>query len=245
MRHILSSGLVAGLAAGLICALLQFVFVQPDIVLSERYESGDLVHFQGVAPQGAGHDHTMAEADSATAKSDEHAGHETGEVPDLVRHLRTGLMAVLTYAGYGLVLAGALALAEQQGKGVGRAEILLWGGAGFMAFQMLPAMGLAPELPGTPTSALAPRQIWWAGTAVASLAGMGLLAYAKGWGPRLAGLVLLALPHVLGAPEPVGFGGMAPPELAASFAARALGVGLITWLVLAGTVQRLWQGGRA
>ena len=57
MKHMLSSALIAGFAAGLIFALLQFVFLQPDIVLAEQYESGALTHFSGVAPNGAADDH--------------------------------------------------------------------------------------------------------------------------------------------------------------------------------------------
>ena len=49
MKHMLSSALVAGFAAGLLCALLQFLLVQPKILLAEGYESGELVHFQGIA----------------------------------------------------------------------------------------------------------------------------------------------------------------------------------------------------
>jgi len=58
--------------------------------------------------------------------------------------------------------------------------------------------------------------------------------------PRLAGVVLLALPHLVGAPELEGFGGVVPPELASAFAARSLGVGLIAWVTLGWLLAWFW-----
>ena len=48
LKNMLSSALIAGVAAGLIAALLQFVFVQPVLLHAELYEGGELVHFEGV-----------------------------------------------------------------------------------------------------------------------------------------------------------------------------------------------------
>jgi predicted cobalt transporter CbtA len=53
--------------------------------------------------------------------------------------------------------------------------------------------------------------------------------------------VVLTAPHIWGAPELASFGGIAPPELAASFAVRSLAVGMITWAVLGGLVATLWH----
>lgn len=252
MKHILSSGLVAGLAAGLLCALLQYLLVEPRILLAERYESGELVHFQGVVDGASGHDHSAdgatVEAPANTAAAapaegvhDHHhgGGAATGEGQ---RHALTVLFAVLTYAGYGLILAGGMAFAAQQGLQLDAAEAMLWGLAGFMAFQLLPALGLPPELPGTPGADLSARQVWWSATAVSGLLGLGLLAYGRGWLMRAIGLAILAVPHVMGAPQAEGFGGIVPPELAAGFAARTLGVGLVTWVALALAVHTLWRG---
>ena len=76
MKHMLSSALVAGFAAGLLCALLQFLLVQPKIVLAERYEAGELVHFQGLASpeeRAAAMAHAMPDMDM-TAEGSEHHG---------------------------------------------------------------------------------------------------------------------------------------------------------------------------
>ena len=44
-RNLLTSALFAGVAAGLIAALLQFVYVIPALLEGELYESGARVHF--------------------------------------------------------------------------------------------------------------------------------------------------------------------------------------------------------
>ena len=54
-------------------------------------------------------------------------------------------------------------------------------------------------------------------------------------------IVLIALPHLIAAPHPEAFAGVAPPEMAALFAARALGVGAIAWALLGGTAGWFWQ----
>ena len=225
MKHMLSSALIAGFAAGLLCALLQFLLVHPDSVLAERYETGELTHFAVPAT----HDHASHD-------------HSTGAEPaPLQRHALTALFSVLTYAGYGLILLGGIRLAEAVDIKIGPAQALLWGLAGFLTFQLMPALGLAPELPGTPAADLTDRQIWWAATAVATAAGLWFMAYGTALWQRIAGAGVLTLPHIWGAPEIETFGGVVPPELASAFAAHTLGVGLITWVALGWLAVTLWR----
>ncbi len=248
MKHMLSSALFAGFAAGLLCALLQYLLVEPDILLGERYESRELVHFQGVPAQTS--DNSMPGIDLATepAAHDhdaaEPAGHVHGgaeEESSPYRHALTVLFAVLTYCGYGLVLMAGVQLAEGVGVKIGTSQALLWGLAGFMAFQLMPALGLEPELPGTPAADLDARQIWWAATAAATVIGLWFMAYGSAVWQRGLGLLVLIAPHVWGAPKLAEFGGVAPPELSSAFAAHTLAVGLITWMVLGGLVVTFWH----
>jgi cobalt transporter subunit CbtA len=247
MKHMVSSALVAGFAAGLLCALLQFVFVQPDILLAERYEAGELVHFQRLADlqdPAAAMDHSTHGMDTHGLKTPaEEGGHQhgVGAESGQSRQALTVLFAVLTYCGYGLALVAGMNLADQLGIKLGLAQGILWGLAGFMAFQMMPALGLQPDLPGTPAADFSARQVWWLATAAATVVGLWFAAYGAGWWQKAAGVVLLVAPHIWGAPELTGFGGVVPPELASAFAARSLAVGMITWAVLGGLAVTLWR----
>ncbi|GLS86516.1 hypothetical protein GCM10010873_14900 [Cypionkella aquatica] len=252
-----TSALIAGFAAGLFAALLHFAFVQKYILLGEDYETGALVHFNGVAApaEDHAHDHTTAQApatadpatppptEAAPVAEDGHAhSHDAAEGDDTFsRNALTSLFFGLAYVGYGLVLVAGYGLAEAFGKRVTLREGLLWGIAGFAAFQLAPAMGLEPELPGTMAADLTARQIWWIGTAICTTAGLGLLGYGRGVVAMIGAAVLLAIPHVIGAPELESYSGVAPPELAATFAARSLGVGLMVWSSLGAMAGWLWS----
>ncbi len=245
MKHMLSSALIAGLVAGLLSALLQFVLVEPDIILAERYETGELTQFTAATAGTHQHDHsatTATEDPAITAEpAAEPAPEAVGKGPFLSRPVLTVLFTVLTYCGYALILLAGIRLAESLDVTIGPSQALLWGLAGFLAFQMMPALGVAPELPGTPAADLQARQYWWFATAASTAIGLWLLVYGPASWQRVLGAGLLIAPHAEGAPKSPGFGGVVPPELAASFAAHSLGVGLITWVVLAWVLVRLWH----
>lgn len=225
-QRMLASAIGAGIAAGLIAALLHFAFVQELILLGEQYETGALTHFGAVAEPGAAHG---AEA-----------GHEAGEGGALGRNGLTVLFLVILYTAYGFLLTAGFGLAEAFGRRIGPAEGLLWGIAGFAAFQLAPAMGLAPELPGTLAAETGLRQIWWWMTVACTGTGLALLAYGRHWVAFAAAGAFLAVPHVVGAPLPEGFAGTAPPELGALFATRVLGAALVVWACLGWFAGAAW-----
>ena len=251
IKRMVTSAVLAGFAAGLLAALLHFAFVQKLILLGEDYETGALVHFNGAAMSEAmgqdahGHDAAAVDDhshDSAEAGHSHDAGHShEHSAPSGDRNLLTSLFFGLTYVAYALMLTAGFGLAANYGKEIGLREGMLWGIAGYAAFQLAPAMGLAPELPGTMAADLNVRQVWWLGTALATGAGLGLLAYGRSTVMLALGVVLIALPHVIGAPELDGFSGVAPPELASAFAARSLGVGLVVWAAMGALAGHLWQ----
>ena len=224
--RILVSALFAGFLTGLIAALLQLVFVQPVLLHAELYEGGTLNHF------GDGG------ADAAAVA-----------VPgvDLERDGLSVLFTTLTYTGFAFLLAAAMALAEDRGFRITVRQGLVWGVAGFLAFQLAPAFGIPPELPGSAAAEIGPRQVWWFGTVGATAAGLALIAFARGWMLRGVAALLLLAPHAIGAPHPDEFIGPAPPELAGLFAARALGVGLAAWSLLGLLAAYFWvrEGRRA
>jgi cobalt transporter subunit CbtA len=113
---------------------------------------------------------------------------------------------------------------------------LLWGIAGFAAVSLLPALGLPPELPGTPAADIHARQLWWLTAAAASAAGIGLLVFARNWGLLAAGVALIVAPHVIGAPEPPSHDVSYPGALAGEFVVASLVASALLWS-LAGLVS--------
>jgi cobalt transporter subunit CbtA len=227
LKPMLASGLFAGLIAGLFAAGLQLAFLIPLIGQAELYEAGSLTHFADAA------------AEPGPGATQNHGGAEGGS--GLVGAVLTVMMTVLTYCGFGLLLVAGFALAER--LGLTRVDLrtgLMFGLAGFAATQLMPAMGLAPNLPGSAAGQLDHRQLWWLLTALATVAGIGLIV----WGnpaAKLAAVVLIAAPHLVGAPQPEGFVGMVPPELAALFAARVLAVGALVWVALGALAGYFWS----
>ena len=247
IQRMVTSAVFAGFAAGLFAALLHFAFVQKMILLGEQYETGAAVHHAGVA---TAEDHAKAATDGATfsaapaaTEGDSPAHDATGgeAASPLQRNALTVLFLVLQYCSYALVLVAGFALAQRRGQRVTARDGLLWGIAGFVAVQLAPAMGLAPELPGTMAAPLFDRQVWWAATALCSGAAMAMIGYGRTvlWGA--GAVLLLALPHIVGAPDLGHFTGVAPPEVAASFAARSLGLGLATWSLMGWLSGWFWD----
>lgn len=212
LKHMLTGALIAGAVAGLMSAALQFAFVIPLLLEGELYETGARVHFGMQSPQSPAGTPALGW--------------------DLARHLGTVGFDVIAFVSYGLVITGLMALAAGMGHKVDARKGAVWGLAGFVALMLAPSFGMAPELPGTITAELIPRQIWWASTVLATGLALWLFAFGKGWGMLLLGGVLLHAPQIIGAPHLDLYYGVAAPELASEFAARSLGVGAIGWVVL-------------
>lgn len=227
LKNLVAGAFAAGLAAGLIAAALQFMFLQPVLLEAELYEAGDLVHFGAPAEQGE-------------------PGH-VNQAPagDLGRNALSVLFSALLYTGYGLVLVAAMALAARRGARIDARTGLLWGVAGYVAVQLAPAAGLPPELPGANAAAVEARQLWTAFCIIASAVGVALIAFGRGPLMVVLGAAALLLPHLAGAPVPDSFRGVVPPELAGEFAARVLAAGLAAWAVLGATAGFVWQRSEA
>ena len=228
LKPLLASALFAGLIAGLFAAGLQQAFTIPLIAEAELYETGTITHFGG----------GEAAAAHSTEAAHEHAAPAEG---DLTRTLLTVLMTVLTTCGFGLILGAGLALAERMAlTHIDLRTGFLFGLAGFAATQLMPSLGLSPELPGAAAGELAHRQVWWLATVAATLAGIGLIAFGN-LAAKIAGAVLIAAPHLVGAPHPHEFEGVVPPELSALFAARVLAVGALSWAALGALAGHFWS----
>ena len=145
---------------------------------------------------------------------------------------------ILVGVAYGLLLAGVMLLV---GAPVDARRGLVWGIGGFVAFALAPAAGLPPELPGMGGAGLEARQAWWIAAALCAAGGLLALAFARNRFVIAAGVVLAALPHLIGAPHPESPEGAVPPELAARFAALSIAVAALFWAALGSACGALMQ----
>ena len=218
IKNLVSSALFAGLAAGLIAAALQISMLVPLVLEAELYETGQLIHF----------------GDVTAPMPDIKAEH------DWARNGLTVLFTATIYIGFAFVMVAAMAFSQLKGVTLTTRNGLLWGLSGFAVFQLAPAMGIAPELPGMIGAELASRQMWWTGTVVATLIGLAAVTFGRGPVQLAVGVLFLAIPHIIGAPHPEVYGGTIPPELASEFAGRSLAVGAISWAVLGAFAAYFW-----
>lgn len=219
-RAIFGSALLAGLIAGAATAAIQHVTTTPLIIAAEAYETA------------GGHDHTgtATDATGVTVPAHDHGDADDWAPADgIERTAFTALSTTLASVGFGLVLVASMALT---GRAVDARSGLLWGLGGFVAASLAPAVGLAPELPGSVAAALEARQLWWIATVVATAGGLWLLAFRQSWAFRLIALALIVAPHAVGAPLPDVGAGAVPPELAARFATTSIAVTGILWVLL-------------
>ncbi|MDH5556509.1 MAG: CbtA family protein [Alphaproteobacteria bacterium] len=193
----LLTGLLAGLAAGIVLTLLYIGKIQPLILAAEGYEHG---------------------ADPELSAP-------------LKRLFDTFLFNILNGVGFGFLLAAILTARDRP---TGIQHGVLWGIAGYVAFVLAPAAGLPPELPGSISAPLEARQFWWLFTAVTTAGGLWLMALRSHRMLKGIGVILLLLPHIVGAPHADAYGEMLPAELAAEYVGVTLGAMALFWAVLGG-----------
>ena len=213
---------ISGVVAGIAFTGLQAFKVMPLIWQAETFESV-------TGNRDSGHSHG-APAVNTHSHGDE--GDDTWAPADGVERIAFTLLAnVLIGIGFALLLCAAFALSGQ----VDWRQGLIWGLLGYTIFQLAPAFGLPPELPGMRSAPVNDRQIWWVAAVAATAGGLALIFLAKQGIWKAVGIALIALPHMIGAPHPHFDGpGALPAELAASFVSASLITNLLFWLLLGG-----------
>jgi cobalt transporter subunit CbtA len=208
MLVVLTSGALAGLA---LFAVQHFTII-PLLQVAESYEASVQ---QPAAP--ISHEH-------------EEEGWEPAN--SWPRISLTALTTVLSSIGFAAMLFGLMAVT---GKTINARRGALWGLAAFVCFSLAPALGLPPKPPGANVADLSERQLWWAGTAIATAVGLWLIAgQGRSWLTRIGGVVCLSLPHLIGAPIATGES-IVPAQLIRQFAVASVATTGMFWL-LVGTV---------
>jgi cobalt transporter subunit CbtA len=219
-RSIVFSAVVVGVVVGIVVTIAQHVGTVPLILKAEVYE----------------HAANKAVVDHATAAiaAHHHAEGEPGEAAwqpsqGLQRNSLTAVANILTAIGFALLLAGIYAL---RSRTVTWHEGLLWGLGGFVVFTAAPGLGLPPELPGGSAAPLEPRQIWWIATAASTASGLILLVFRHSPWAAVLGLCLVALPHLIGAPQFPEAQSNVPDALSHQFIVAVTLTSLLSWVLL-------------
>ena len=171
------------------------------------------------------------------AEALEEAGHAHAAASGVERTLYSVLFTCLGACGFALLLAGCYALRRDMSWRKG----LLWGLAGFASFSLAPALGLPPELPGAHAADLFARQMWWIAAALATATGLGCVVLSRSIPPKLLGVALVALPHLIGAPQVVHTETELPADVVRAFAIGSLTVSAVMWLILGALTSALMQ----
>jgi len=231
-RAIVFSSIVAGFVVGAIVTVIQQFGTVPLILKAEVFEKAAEHHDREVAAaasQGSVAGHSHAEH--------EHAAETWEPREGLERNAYTAAANVMTAIGFALLLAAIFAIRSNGSSSVSWHEGLTWGLAGFAVFTLAPGLGLPPELPGVPAAPLLSRQIWWVLAVAATAGGLGLIFFRRSVGGSIAGLVLIMLPHVIGAPELEHIETNVPTSLSHQFVVAVTLTSLVFWFMLGGVTS--------
>ncbi|MFL1553288.1 CbtA family protein [Pseudomonas sp. D47] len=216
IKRIAQTAGFTGLLAALLLTLLQSFWVAPLILQAETFENAP------AAAEVMPHEH----AQGAAAHTHDAEAWEPENGWQRVLSTTGGNLVVAV--GFALMLAGLYTLRAPTRTAQG----LLWGLAGYATFVLAPTLGLPPELPGTAAADLAQRQVWWIGTAASTATGIALLVFGRSWLLKVLGVAILAVPHLIGAPQPEVHSMLAPEALEAQFKIASQLTNVAFWLAL-------------
>jgi len=243
--RVLLAALLAGVLAGAFATAAQSVRVVPLILEAEKYETADGYggHAHGSEASSAtvseghgdGHAHDAGHShDSKTATPGE-TGHHSVDAwapgDGIERVFFTFTSNVIAAVAFSLILTAAILVSRQK---ISLKSGLVWGAAGFGSFVLAPNFGLPPELPGMEAAELARRQIWWAFTVAVTAAGLAIFAFRRHWLWMIAGVALIAMPHIYGAPQAASYDTAVPANLVAEFVVATIATSALFWLFLGG-----------
>lgn len=225
IARVLTVGLLAGLLAGLVVATLQHFLTTPLIIAAEAYERPD-----GTPASG--------ESSPLSGEAHDHSGTTAWKPAEgLQRTAFTSIATVATAIGFAMILLAGMLVS---GDDINTRTALGWSVAAFAAVGLAPALGLAPELPGSAAGPLLDRQIWWVETALATGAALWLLLRVDRMIAKLLAVALIVAPHLIGAPQIIVSESRAPAELAARFVTASLAVQAALWILSGLAAGALW-----
>ncbi|MBT3438301.1 MAG: hypothetical protein HOH02_00450 [Oceanospirillaceae bacterium] len=225
-RSMVLTALGVALVAGLVLSAVQALHVSPIIYAAEVFE---IAAPDVVEAHNDGHSHAHNDEAWSPADGMERIGY-------------TVLSNVLSAFGFAMILLAAMFMARDKAQlNISWLAGLGWGLAGYLTFFVVPALGLSPEIPSMEAAVLEGRQAWWVLAVVATGLAIASLVFLPGMA-KLAAVVFVAAPWVVGAPQPEVHGFLHPDAQAVAtleglqsqfIYATALANGLF-WLTIGG-----------
>jgi cobalt transporter subunit CbtA len=206
-RRLVFAALCAGSLSGVFAAAAHQLATVPLILQAETDEKAS------VHAIAASHEHSTAWAPEDGAE----------------RTAYTLLADILTGIGFALLVGAGLALRVGQSDW---RQGLFWGLAGFATFTIAPGLGLPPQLPGSETAPLLARQVWWLASVAATGCALGLIVFTTRARWAILGVILIVLPHLYGAPQPLEPIAVVPAAVAQRFIVTTTGVNFLFWIIL-------------
>ncbi len=237
LRNILLSAIVVGLFTGLFYGLFQQSQINPIIYAAEEFEVAE------EEPVVQAHSHG-AEASQGHHHHDEEAWSPADGFERIAYTLGADIAIAIAYAIMMISLMAFHDLKANNKPKINTLQGTAWGIVAMLAFFVAPAMfGLHPEVPGTEAAVLEGRQTWWLICAILTATGIAVLYYAP-MKFKAGGIVLAALPHLIGAPMPEqhGFANTDPAavealtQLTSQFYSLTA-IGMVIFFVLLGSMS--------
>ena len=158
---------------------------------------------------------------------------------EIKRYTLTLLTNIVTSIGFSFLIVAGFICSKRE---ISIREGIWWGIFGYFVFILAPALGLPPEVPGSITTPVEGRQIWWLATVFATATGIGFGFFINNIYVRSTCVFIVILPHIIGAPSiPDLKPGLVPLELASYYVVWTLFTSLIFWLILGATTAVIYQ----
>lgn len=229
IRQIFLTALISGLIAGIFLTGIQSLRVTPLILASEVFEDGEIITYTSKNHNNSNIQNTNNHHDEIAHAHDNSHEHETGAAKDDNERLFYSLITNIFLAcGFAFILSAIYLYIKELNIKNG----LISGFVVYLSVFALPSLGLSPELPGTLAAQLQDRQIWWISTVVLSSFAFIILFFNKNKIYQALAIVLLFLPHIIGAPMPSVHGGTAPQAMFEEYILATYITNAVFWLFL-------------
>ena len=239
IRQIFLTALLTGVLAGFTLTALQSTKVIPLILAAEKFEGQEVVTYGAHSKEALSHHDDKKEVsghahESTEAAAAEHSHDEEAWSPEdgFERLFYTFIANVFLATGWSFLLCAVYMYV----KNLNIINGITAGIIGYLTFFALPSIGLSPELPGTLASSLEHRQTWWIATVLCSAIGFAVLFFSRNKAYQVSALILVLLPHIIGAPVPNVHGGTAPEEMFNTFVNATFITNGVFWIIL-GTIS--------